>query len=117
MAFDYNGILNSVVTPLIEEFGTTVAIQRVTTSGFDAVSGENFQTVNSQFAYVVIDEPTTLLKETTTVNKVVYASPEGLAFDPVVGDRVVIGDDTRTIIKCIRHSPGAVTVLWELHIK
>ena len=119
MDFDYAGLRDEVVEPLIEEFGkdATIAVNEPATSGggssqIDSETLHPARVVQTQFKKT--DNSGTLVE----AGDVLYlVSTRGVTIDPDLANRMIVHGVTYQIIRVDPLRPGPVTMLWKIHAR
>lgn len=102
---------------LIDKFGQTGALRRVSASGpaYDPIMTTNDYTVT----LVDLDYDETQLSGTliTRGDRLVYLSTAGLSIVPANGDKILIGGVEHAILDVKPLQPGGTIVFWELQAR
>lgn len=120
MAFDYTGIRDGTVIPLIAEFGSTVTL-RTKADGvgsepwnptFDAAVDYTAKAVRTTFRMDQIDGR--LIQK----DDILYLVSPGDALPaPELIDKLVDGDNTYNVIQINPLQPGPTTMLWKVQCR
>jgi len=119
MAFDYAGLRDGTVEPLIAEFGKpgqiSVNVPAVGDPWDSQIGGETlFDVKLVQTKFVKDNNQGTLVEE----NDVLFlVSTEGVTADPEMANRIVVGGVTYQVVRIDPLQPGTVTMLWKVHAR
>lgn len=120
MTFDYAGLRDRAVQPLIKRFGKVTTAKLLSpgapTSGqpaWDPEPGADIeQPVQVVKTNVTIKDTEGTLVEMT--DEAYLVSPEGVTVDPELADRIEVDGSVLQIIMIKPLKPGPVTMLWKV---
>ena len=119
MAFDYTGLRNETVEPLIDEFGKDgqLAVN-------DDASGAPYDSqLGSETLYDVRLVQTRFKKSDNNgtlveAGDVLYiVSTKGVKIDPDLANRMIVGTVTYQVVRIDPLQPGNVIMLWKIHAR
>lgn len=119
MAFDYAGIRDGTVIPLMQEFGTTATLQIPapnTGEPYDPVRGAPTEVT----ATVLRTKVKSMDRQRLDVEQLDVAylvSPDGISADPELVDSLVDGGTTYRVVHVETLKPGPTTMLWKLYCR
>ena len=119
MAFDYAGLRDDTVQPLLAEFGK---IEKGELEFDAAGTGEPWDSKLAAPQEVPATVVQTMFKKDNNMGTLVekndvlfLVSPEGVTLDPELAARIVVDETAYQVIRVDPLKPGSVTMLWKVH--
>lgn len=118
-AFDYASLRDSVVQPLLSDFGVacTLHVAGVPTGQpYDPQPGAD--TTHAAKVVRTVFSKEDRSEGTVQVDDVAFLlSPEGLSIDPSLAHRIQVESEMYQVVKIKPLRPGPTTMLWKVHAR